>query len=632
MDELAGGRYICGTLLGSGGTATVYRARDRELGRDVALKVFHPRLADDPLLRSRVTSEVRLMRRLTHPGIAAVYDLIDDDRSLAIAMEYLPGGDLRQMVLRTGGLPADTVHAIATSITDGLAYAHAAGVIHRDIKPRNILFTDSGTPRLTDFGLARSATTAGISETDSVAGTPEYTAPETVTSSLWDARSDLYSLGATIFEALTGSPPFTANSPAEILRLQVEQAVPDLPQHIRSTDPTLAAAVTSLLFKDPNRRPQTARELGQMLTSQAPATTRTTATRSCPACGSQMSTEYSWCFQCHRPSISARRADKDGYTVLVTGPGKRGEKLIPEHRDACADTALRYGLRVDRLRREVPRLPFLLARHLSRASARQIVKDLEMASIECRLIGHGETAPATLRRMLLQKTTTMAPRVYLVALASMGGIWPSIANSGGAGLPVVAGMVLLGVPLVTHASFSRPLATLPKEAARGEGTSLDELLTSVTDPQIHARVQGIVEAGASLREASAADRQLPMPLRDMIASTVERSRERAAELGLALWELDSGTRSARRTLFASPVYSSEAREAISITRRNDQLCNRALEAMGRTALDLHELALRLARIEDRRMENELAAVRDSLQRLDDLTAAWDELTQEGADV
>jgi tRNA A-37 threonylcarbamoyl transferase component Bud32 len=627
MTELIGGRYIAGERVGSGGTATVYRARDRELGRDVALKVFHPRLANDPVLRARVRSEVDLMRSLDHPGIAEVYDLVDDADTVAIAMEYLPGGDLRRLILQAGGIATETVNTMATAMARALAYAHAAGVIHRDIKPRNILFTGSGEPRLTDFGLARSASTAGLTERDSVAGTAEYTAPETITSSLWDARSDLYSLGATLFEALTGSPPFTANSPAEVLRMQVEHEIPDLPESVRRSDPSLSIAVTALLAKDPNDRPQTAGELEQLLAGSPRGLVRSRTTITCPSCGAQMSSVYGWCFHCGRPNIHARHVRRQGYALLVTGPGSRGEKITPEARDACANLASRYGLSTDRLKKSVPRLPFVLARHLDRAGARRIASELALLSVETTVVGPGEERPSVARSLLFRKTLTMAPRIYLVALGSMGGVWPTLANANWGPFPLVIGGVLAAIPVVTHLSFSRPLTTLDPATDSGDPSRLEEMLGSVSDPLVHARVQGIVEAGAALERASVQDQSLPDDVKALVRDTVRQARERAATLGMALADLEAGTRLARRTMFVSPAGEPSERDAVALARRNDQLCNRALEAMGTAALEIHELAVRLAGLEGSRAEGEIRSLRESLTRLDDLTSAWSELAE-----
>jgi serine/threonine-protein kinase len=248
------GRYEIAALLGRGGMAEVYRARDPQLGREVAVKLILPALAGEEDFGRRFASEARAVAKLAHPNIVQIYDIGSAEAGPYLVMEFVPGGTLKERLKAAGGpLPYDEVARIARAIGLALDEAHARGVIHRDVKPANILFRADGAPVLTDFGIARIANTTQITASSALTGTPAYMAPEQVTGHPVP-QSDLYSLGVALFEMLTGRLPFTAETATE-MAVKHLQAEPPSPLTIRpSLPPAIDGVLRMALAKDAARR------------------------------------------------------------------------------------------------------------------------------------------------------------------------------------------------------------------------------------------------------------------------------------------------------------------------------------------------------------------------------------------
>ena len=255
MQQLVDNRYRLVKPLGSGGMADVYLAHDNILDRDVALKVMSTRYASDEEFVERFKREAQSAAALSHPNIVSIFDRGEsEDGTYYIAMEYLPGGTLKDRIMSKGALPARTAAAVALQIAEALKCAHERGVIHRDIKPHNILITESGDVKVTDFGIARAASSSTMTRTGSILGTAHYISPEQAMGEPVGPASDLYSLGVVLYEMLTGELPYDAETPLGIAMKHVNGHL----QPPKAVDPSIPNGINAitcrLLAKDPEDR------------------------------------------------------------------------------------------------------------------------------------------------------------------------------------------------------------------------------------------------------------------------------------------------------------------------------------------------------------------------------------------
>ena len=250
-------RYDIVRPLGSGGMGEVYLARDRTLGRDVALKVLRSQYAGDRESAERFKREATSAAGLSHPNIVQVYDRGDtEEGSSYIAMEYVPGGTLKERIVAEGPLDAGLAASYGYQVSEALGAAHAKGVVHRDIKPQNVLITASGTTKVGDFGIARAASAAGDAQTKTgtVMGTAGYMSPEQALGESATPKSDLYSLGVVLYEAVTGELPFTADNPIAVSMKHVNET-PRPPGDLNPAVPDgMNAVIMKLLSKSPEDR------------------------------------------------------------------------------------------------------------------------------------------------------------------------------------------------------------------------------------------------------------------------------------------------------------------------------------------------------------------------------------------
>jgi len=259
LREALAGRYHVDRVLGRGGMATVYLAENRETGVSVAIKVLRPELASI-LGPTRFHREIEILTRLRHPNILPILDSDDRGPFLYFVMPYVAGDSLEALVQREGPLPVDRVLEIARDLAAAIDYAHGEGILHRDIKPGNVLL-EKQRALVCDFGIARAIETASeepISSSGLVIGTPAYMSPEQAISGQLDRRSDIYALGCVLYEMLAGEPPFTGASYQAIIARQLG----DKPRSLRVVRPDLPPAVElavlSALQKDPSERPASA--------------------------------------------------------------------------------------------------------------------------------------------------------------------------------------------------------------------------------------------------------------------------------------------------------------------------------------------------------------------------------------
>ena len=280
-------RYALGDLVASGGMASVYRARDEVLARTVAVKLLHPRLVADENFVERFRREALAAARLTHPNIVSIYDTGTEERPDGehhfIVMEYCGGGTLEGLMVSEGPLDPARICTIGSAICDALAYAHKNGVIHRDVKPPNVLLADDGTVKVSDFGIAKAAFTGrDLTTSGSLLGTVTYISPEQARGEDPDERSDIYSLGVVLYELAVGRPPFSADTPVSTAMKHLQEPPAPL-RSIRAGFPKdLEAVIMGALSKEPAARPATAEELKASLRTRA-SSSSTSVIRTAPA-------------------------------------------------------------------------------------------------------------------------------------------------------------------------------------------------------------------------------------------------------------------------------------------------------------------------------------------------------------
>jgi formylglycine-generating enzyme required for sulfatase activity/predicted Ser/Thr protein kinase len=263
--SLFAGRYQIIEELGRGGMGRVYRVLDKKLSEEVALKLIKPEIAADEKTILRFRNELRTARNIGHPNVTRMYDLGEEKGSHFITMEYVRGEDLKSFIRRSGRLTVDKAATIAGQVAEGLAEAHRQGVIHRDLKPQNVMIDRDGNARIMDFGIARSVKSEGTTGGGVMIGTPEYMSPEQVEGKAVDPRSDIYSLGIVLYEMLTGRPPFTGASALSVAMKQKSERAPDPQQQNSRIPAALSRLILKCLEKEASRRYQTAEELASEL-------------------------------------------------------------------------------------------------------------------------------------------------------------------------------------------------------------------------------------------------------------------------------------------------------------------------------------------------------------------------------
>ena len=255
LGDVIAGRYAVDEVIGTGGMSTVYKARDQQLERVVALKVLHPHFGQDTEHVARFRHEARAVAQLSHPNVVTVIDRGQADGSQFIVFEYVEGESLKQLVNRRGPLPVREAVELVVQVADGLAFAHAHGIVHRDVKPQNVLVDRDGHAMVTDFGIARSLDgERGVTLTGTVLGTSSYFSPEQASGSSVTAATDVYSLGIVLFELLTGDVPFAGDNPVALAMQHLNDAPPNLRERRPDVPLRLAAAVNRALAKRPEDR------------------------------------------------------------------------------------------------------------------------------------------------------------------------------------------------------------------------------------------------------------------------------------------------------------------------------------------------------------------------------------------
>src|SRR5205085_1372867 len=260
IDSVFDGRYRIIRKLGAGGMANVYLAEDQELGRRVAIKILDDRHAADDSFIERFRREAKNAAGLSHPNIVSIYDRGEAEGTYYIAMEYLSGRSLKELIVSRGPTPVRIAIDYTRQILAAIGFAHRNGIVHRDIKPHNVVVDADGRLKVTDFGIARSGASQ-MTEVGSIIGTAQYLSPEQAKGAPVDQRSDVYSVGIVLYEMLTGQVPFTGDTPLEIAMKHLSE-IPRPPSELRPEVPhDLDSVVLRVLAKDPAERYQSAEEM-----------------------------------------------------------------------------------------------------------------------------------------------------------------------------------------------------------------------------------------------------------------------------------------------------------------------------------------------------------------------------------
>jgi serine/threonine protein kinase len=264
-----GGRYEIEELLGQGGMSAVYKAMDPNLKRIVAVKMIHAHLSNDPGFVMRFEEEAAAVAKLRHPYIVQVYDFDHDDGTYYMVLEFVPGETLQDYLKRLNKderyLPTKQAIHFAANVSDAIDYAHLRGLIHRDIKPANVMINVQGEAILMDFGIAKIIGGQKHTATGAVVGTAMYMSPEQIKGEQPDRRTDIYSLGVTLFEMVSGHPPFEADSAMTLMMMHVNDPVPDLRRINPEVPDGLVGIINKALAKDPDERYQTAAQMATAL-------------------------------------------------------------------------------------------------------------------------------------------------------------------------------------------------------------------------------------------------------------------------------------------------------------------------------------------------------------------------------
>ncbi|NHE65445.1 Stk1 family PASTA domain-containing Ser/Thr kinase [Rhodococcus sp. D-46] len=267
IGEMLERRYRVDAPIARGGMSTVYRGLDTRLDRPVAIKVMDPQFAGDPAFLTRFEFEARAVARLKHPALVAVYDQGSDRNHVFLVMELVDGGTLRELLRERGPMPPHAVAAVVAPVLDALAVAHRAGLVHRDVKPENILISDTGEVKIADFGLVRAAAAATTTSNSVILGTAAYLSPEQVTSGIADTRSDVYSTGVLMFELLTGTTPFTGDTSLSIAYQRIHDDVPRPGSRIPGVPAQFDRLVAEATHREPAHRFADAGEMAAALRS-----------------------------------------------------------------------------------------------------------------------------------------------------------------------------------------------------------------------------------------------------------------------------------------------------------------------------------------------------------------------------
>jgi len=408
------GRYVVEEAIGQGRSSVVYKALDLGTRSAVALKLLDPDLAHDPVAAERFRREATILRNLQHPGIVKVYDLFEHDGWTFIAMELFAGMNAKAYVDRYGPLSVAELVTVAKSLFSVLDACHKARVIHRDIKPHNVLLDGNGALRVIDFGVSKMTVMTDLTKTGAVVGTPEYTAPEAFRSRRYDSRADIYGAGATLYELLTARPPYLASSLGRVLDLQMRAKIEPIESFRKDVPAWLQRLVLRCLRTSPDERYQSASEvlydLEQGDARDEPAD-RNLEPASCIQCGGTLVSGLSFCHHCGSLRSVAYEAGR--FHLLLTRCAEP---------DRFVQTLVRTypGLTEKKLRARLRHLPMVLVGDVSRKTAVDLQHQLAPTRAEVRLVNRLLTTFELSGIYVLLAFAIFIPALWLQSTTSAG--------------------------------------------------------------------------------------------------------------------------------------------------------------------------------------------------------------------
>ena len=527
--------YRIGAELGRGALGRVVVVTTGS-GERFAGKILHPSNQVDERASARFAGEAEIASSLRHPNVAAVHGLVEIGDESVLLMELVEGPSLAAVIARSAPIDEERLLRLAAQLADGLAAAHHLGLIHRDLKPDNVLVgnmlvgsggsdnTDSpekdgqdekeGTEqiKLVDFGMARATSFAGVdADAFAVVGTPDYMAPESIDPLAVDSRSDLYALGCILFEMATAEPPFLGATAFSVIEAHREQPVD------RSTldallSPQLAALIVSLLAKSPSDRPQSAEQVAEelrALKSKALVVhggSSVSVGGACAACGVPSVPGVSVCFGCGLQQIALTRGK---HTVFVTGPGETTDKLDATLRQKLVDWLVAnpaLGIAVGPLAKKVPRLPFVLAKRVSKVSAQALVGSLKALGLESEAPEGGALSLPAMRK----KGLSLGGRFAIIGVSSLA---YAAHNVLGAILLPIIGVGGLASLAGGFWSATRPAAEQGGAAAlempeslRGALSRVAELVPTIEHDRHRDSLRGVVQRAMAARTTRSSDK------------------------------------------------------------------------------------------------------------------------------
>lgn len=549
-------RYEIERMLGQGGMAQVWLARDLEADAQVAIKVLFEHLREDALVIERFRREIIASRKLINAHVIEIFDLIETDDTTALVMEYHPGRDLKEIIRRDGALSPERAVAISAQLLEGLSAAHRAGIIHRDIKPQNVLVDRDDNVKIVDFGLARVDDLIGITTHTTTLGTIEYMAPEQVGALVIDARADLYALGVMFYELLTGKLPYMATTPIAMARMHRDDPIPSVLAIKPDLSDSFDLIIQRAMAKDPQDRFSTAEEFAKALAGEAIEAELPVAIL-CPSCKTPLLASWASCIACgHDPSASLSPGKHRVFVptpplLLASTTGKTS--AIGDQQQQNFDTMLSnpaFGLDPNmvqwRRRRLMRKPPFVVAADLSEASAMELQEQVEALGIPAEV----SDMEQSIEKLGFYRNFLVNRRLLLFGAAwwfGSGCIWcpltifleqgVKMSNNEAMITSLVVCVLLVFISyLMGFTRGLKPLATLRGERTRDErrdwvpdeATRAHEALKSNGSKALYRQV---LSAGLSLRERASELSAAPATLHEHIDSLLSAATRRAIHIG-----------------------------------------------------------------------------------------------------